>query len=333
MNSITSPELLAQVNPENTELLKEFLDYLRSTQHSEMTVRGYENDIQIAWVWCLQYNGNKFYVDWSKRNVVAYQNWLLNNNENSPARIRRLKAALSSLGNYVENILDDEYPNYRNIINKIESPALQPVRTKTVLEDAQVEDLLAKLLEAEQYEKACIVALAMFSGRRKSELVRFRVSDFDDDHLVCDGALYKSDPIKTKGMSGGKYIHCYVLAKDFRPYLDKWMEYRKEHNIDSEWLFFDHLNPSEQLAVSTLNSWAKQFSRILDVDFYWHSCRHRYTTYLVRAGLPDSVIAEIVGWADVSLVGVYTDIDADEQIGMWFKDGEIAAPEKGLNLG
>lgn len=51
MNSLTTPELLEQVNPENKELLQEFLDYLRSTQRSEGTIRGYENDIQIAIVW------------------------------------------------------------------------------------------------------------------------------------------------------------------------------------------------------------------------------------------------------------------------------------------
>ena len=35
MNSITSPELLAQVNPENTQLLEDFKDYLRSVQRSK----------------------------------------------------------------------------------------------------------------------------------------------------------------------------------------------------------------------------------------------------------------------------------------------------------
>ena len=94
MNAITSPELISRINPQNMQLLADFLDYLRSIQRSDTTIAGYGNDIQIAWVWCLQNNNNKFFVDWTKRNIVAYQNWLLNNNENSPARIRRLKAAL-----------------------------------------------------------------------------------------------------------------------------------------------------------------------------------------------------------------------------------------------
>ena len=292
-NDITSPELLNQINPHNKELLNDFLDYLRSVQRSETTIAGYENDLQIAFVWCLQHNDNKFFVDWTKRNIIAYQNWLLNENGNSPARIRRLKAALSSLSNYIEAVLDDEFPGFRNIINKVESPVNRPVREKTVWEDEELEDLLAKLTERKEYEKACMLALAIYSGRRKAELCRFKVSDFDDANLVCDGALYKSSPIKTKGRGGGKFINCYTLAKKFRPYLDAWMNERQRLNIQSEWLFPAIDDPGKQITIATLNSWANSFSRLTGRDFYFHSLRHAFTTSLVRAGIPDNVITQI----------------------------------------
>lgn len=328
MNSITSDELLSQVNPKNKELLKDFLDYLRSVKRSETTIEGYESDIKIAWVWNLQYNDNKFFVDWTKRNVVSFQNWLINNNENSPARIRRLKASLSSLSNYIENVLDDEFPTFRNIINRIESPVNQPAREKVVWEDSELENLLSKLCEQKDYEKACFLALAMYSGRRKSELCRFKVSDFDDSRLVCDGALYKSAPIKTKGRGGGKIIPCYTLAKNFKPYFELWMTQRKDWGIESEWLFPKLRLPQEHVSISTINSWANTLSRISGRDFYVHSLRHFHTTSLARAGIPDSVITQIVGWESADMCKVYTDIDADEQIAMYFKDGEIAIPEK-----
>lgn len=327
-NDITSQELLAQVNPQNKELLSDFLSYLKSVQRSEMTIRGYENDIQIAWVWGLKNNGNKPFVEWTKRNIIAYQNWLLDENKNSPARIRRLKAALSSLSNYIESVLDDEFPNFRNIINKVESPVNRPVREKTVWEDEALEKLLTTLMEQEEYEKACMLALAIYSGRRKAELCRFRVSDFNDANLVCDGALYKSAPIKTKGRGGGKYINCYTLAKKFKPYFDAWMSAREQLGIQSEWLFTSPSDMSEQIGVGTLNSWANTFSRMTGRDFYFHSLRHAFTTSLVRAGIPDNVITQIVGWESADMCKVYTDIDADEQIGMYFKNGDISTPEK-----
>lgn len=147
MNSITSPELLSKINPDNISLMRDFLDYLRTIGRSDKTISSYENDLQIAFVWCLQNNDNKPFPQWTKRNVISFQYWLMNTNENSPARVRRLKASLSSLSNYIEVVLDDEYPDFRNIINKVSNPPLQAVRDKTVWEAEEIEALLAQLVE------------------------------------------------------------------------------------------------------------------------------------------------------------------------------------------
>lgn len=328
MNSITSPELWAQVCPENKQLLSDFLDYMRSIQRSETTIHGYNNDIQIAFVWCLQHNNNAYFVHWTKRNIVAYQNWLLKNNENSPARIRRLKAALSSLSNYICNVLDDEYPNFKNIINKVENPVNRPVREKTVWEDEELENLLDILVKKKKFEQACYLALGMYSGRRKAELCIFKVSDFDEDKLVCDGALYKSAPLKTKGRGLGKYINCYTLAKKFKPYFDMWMEERQKLGIESEWLFPNKSKPNEPMQISTANSFANTYSRLSGKEAYLHSLRHYFTTSLSKAGIPDGVIQSIVNWESGDMVRLYKDIDADEEIGMYFKDGDISTPDK-----
>ena len=331
MNNLTSPELLAQVNPDNMRLKNDFLDYLRSVQRSPGTIAGYSNDLDIFFVWVLQNARNKPFVNITKRDIVAYQGWLINSNENSSSRVRRLKAAISSLSNYCENILSDDEPefqNFRSIVRKIENPALQPVREKTIWEDAALEDLLNQLVERKAFDKACYLALAMYSGRRKSELCRFRVSDFDDSRLVCGGALYKSAPIKTKGKSGGKYIPCYTLAKKFRPYLKMWLDERARLGIESQWLFPAKDNPAEQMGISTVNSWAETFTRLSGRDFYAHSLRHYFTTSLARAGIPDGVIQSIVAWESSDMVRLYTDIDADEQIGMYFSNGDISVPDK-----
>lgn len=328
-NSITSPELLAQVNPENTALASDFIDYLKSTKKSQTTIAVYKNDLEIAFVWGLKFNNNKQFTDWTKREIVRFQNWLINDNGNGSARVRRIKATLSSLSNYIENILDDDYPNFRNIINKIENPVAQTVREKTVLTDEQVETALRLLVERKDYDKACMLALAACSGRRKAELVRFRVDDFKDENLVCDGALYKtSEPMKTKGRGEGKFIYCYTLAKKFKPYLDMWMEERKRRGIESEWLFPLSGDMTKQMDSDTLNSWARTIGSLINVDYYWHAMRHMFVTNLVRAGLPDGVIQEIVGWTSADMVRIYTDMDSEEQIGMWFKDGDICADKK-----
>lgn len=328
INSITSPELLAQVNPQNIQLMNDFLDYLQSISRSQGTIDQYRNDLNIAFVWNLQFNGNKFFVDWTKRNVVAYQNWLMNTNGNSPARVRRAKATLSSMSNFISNILDDEFPTFRNVITKVESPVNQPVREKTIITSDQAEYLLNTLTEKKQYDRACAFALALYSGRRKAEIPRFRLSDFTPDRLVCGGSLYQTGKIKTKGRGvQGKQLECFCLAKQFQPYLDRWLEYRKEHGIESEWLFPTKANPNEHIEVPTMNTWAAAFSRLLGIDFYWHAVRHATVTNFKRAGIPDTVIQTYIGWSDISMVPVYSDLDASEQLGMYFTADGIVVPD------
>ena len=326
-NDITSPELLSQVNPDNMRLKQDFISYLQTVQRSPKTIAGYSNDLDIFWVWNLQHNNNKFFPKISKRDYAAFQHWLINDNGNSPSRVRRLNPALSTLSIGGDYSLDDEAAlrGVRSTVRKIENPVLQQVRKKTIWEDETLDKLLDSLSESGQHKKACALALAMCSGRRKSELCRFRVDDFKDDNLVCGGALYKtSEPIQTKGFGLGKYIYCYTLAKKFRPYLDAWMAEREASGIQSEWLLPSAQNPSEQMGETTLNSWANTFSRMTGEDFYWHSLRHYFTTHLAKLGLPDNVIQDIVGWESADMVRVYKDISAEEQISQYFdENGEV----------
>lgn len=329
--SLTSPEKLAIVNPENMRLKEDFLEYLKSLRRSSGTIAGYDNDLNIIFTYIMDRLGNKDFRKLTKRDIISIQNWLVSNG-NSPARIRRIKSAISSLSNYCENILSDDdpdYEGYRAVVRRIENPPLQPVREKTVWGDSELENLLCVLLQKGKYEMACFVSLGMYGGRRKSELCRFRVSDFDDSRLVCDGALYKSNPILTKG---GKMLECYTLAHKFKPYLDLWMDYRSDHGIESEWLFPDRTDPSSHLQVSTVNSWANTLSVITGRDFYFHALRHFYCTALIRAGIPDSVIVDIVGWSSSEMLKIYDDSPKDDKLGMYFtKDGIVTPQQKSFS--
>lgn len=326
MNKITSDEKTRLINKSNLRLKDDFLIYLKSIRRSSGTISGYDNDLLIFFTYIMENLDNKDFQRITKRDIVGFQNWLISNG-NSSARIRRVKSAISSLSNYCENILADEEPEfdgYRSIVRKIENPPLQSVMDKTVWEDAELESLLDKLVERKQYEKACFVALGMYGGRRKSELCRFKVSDFSEDKLLFGGALYKSAPILTKG---NKMLECYTLAKRFRPYLDLWMNERNELGIESEWLFPDRSNPSEHIGIPTVNSWANTCSRITGKDFYMHSLRHYFVTALSKAGIPDNVVVQILGWSSSEMFNVYNDSSKDEQISQYFADGDIRIPE------
>lgn len=326
-NKITSDEKISKINKENIELMEDWLEYLRSIDRAKGTISSYKSDMEIFFCWNLEFNKNKFFVDLTKREISKFQSHAINEWKWSPKRTRRVKSTLSSISNFIESILDDDYEGYRPIIRKIENPADVSVREKTVFSDEKLQELLDALVENKQYMKSCLLALAMFGGRRKAELPRFKVSYFDEENIIY-GSLYKTpEKVTTKGRgSRGKLLDLYTLKNPFKPYLDLWLEERNKLGIESIWLFpkkVDNEYINEQIEISTLDSWADTFSRIIKEDFYWHSLRHYFTTTLSKSGLPDSVIQEIVGWNTLDMVSLYCDTTTDETLSKYFDEGGI----------
>ena len=329
-NIITSPEKMKQVNQENLELEQDFLEYLTATDKSKNTIAQYTNNLHIIWCWSLDYNKNKAFTEFTKREITKFQNHALNVWGWSSRRLRTVKATARSLENYIENMLDDEFPDYRAIWNKIENPVNEPVREKSVFTMDELQPLLNYLVENKKYKRACILALAMYSGRRKAELCRFKVSYFDDSNLICGGSLYQTpEKMVTKGHgSKGKLLTVYTLAKPFKPYFDLWMEERKELGIESEWLFPSADDPNDHMDFSTINNMYDSFSKFLGKPFYAHALRHSFTTYLLEQNLPESVVQKVLGWSTIDLVSVYDDRSDDNLLEQYFGDGGIKQTEK-----
>ena len=114
-NYITSDEKLKKVNPENTQLESDFLDYLVSTDRAASTLKQYKAILHVFWCWNLDFNNNIPVTDLTKRQISRFQNHALNKWGWSPRRIRMVKSVCRSLENYILNILDDDYPNYKKI--------------------------------------------------------------------------------------------------------------------------------------------------------------------------------------------------------------------------
>ena len=321
-NNITSPELIAKINPKNTELMNDFLDYLVSVDRSPNSINGYHHDLLIFFCWNLENNDNKYFIELTKREIAKFQKHAMTEWQWSSNRLSRVKSVLSSLSNYIENILDDEIEDFRPIIRKVESPVKQPVREKTIITDQEVDDVLTRLVNDKKYQTACTFALAAFGGARKSELLRYKVAYFDDANIMQDAALYRTpEQIQTKGRgSTGKMLTKYTLL-DFKKYYDLWMNERREKSLlDNEYLFIN--SNGETMQISTLDSYAKTISNYLGKPFYYHSLRHQLCSRLFRLGLPSDIIQEYFGWSSAEMLGVYNDNDASDSFGKFFtKDG------------
>lgn len=313
---------------ENKELLDEFLEYLQAVGKSKNTIYSYKKDTEIFFSWNLRKNKNKVFYDINKKDIMRYQNYLLTDLQHSPNRVRRLKSTLSSISNYIENILDEEYPEFRNIINKVEHPAPQLVREKLLLTDEQVDYLLAYLVEHEMYQHACVFSLGISSGSRKAELLRFKESYFTDSNIIY-GSLYKTpEKIKTKGRGRGKFIYKYTLVSKFKPYFDLWIKEKKRLNIEGDELFWSNYggiwSPAD---ITLLDSYSITFSKILGINFYWHSVRNYHCTNLCRNNIPMDIVKDLFGWDSVEMVSLYNLSSVDEELGNYFDENGIKTIE------
>ena len=325
-NKIVTDELWQKVNDKNKELLEEWVDYLYSVDRSEQTIKQYINDLKIFFVYLLNKCKNKFFIEMTKKDISRFQAYMLRELESSSSRIRRMKSAISSMSNYIENMLDEEeeFKDFRNIVNKIEHPVVVRVREHTILEKEDVENILNHLTEQGEYQKACVFALAAFSGSRIGELIQFKESYFKDEYI--DNGLYQTpEKIRGKGFGKvGKPKIAFTLAENFKPYFDKWLKKRKELGVDIDDLFvYKKDNKWLPYSIHGLNGWKKGFSKILGVNFYFHCLRHFYVTSLVKAGYPIDFIKTIVGWSSADMVDIYTDIGVEEKIKNYLEGKEV----------
>jgi len=326
-NNITSEELYNQVSKENKQLVSDCLEWCRAEDKSMETLRVYTSDLRIFFVWNLKNNNNKFFADVDKKDIMKYQNYLMGTLGHSPARIRSLKSALSTLSNYIEVMEDDQYPKFRNIINKIKPPANIKIREKTVLSEDQIKLVLDTLVAEDKLDMACCFALAAASGARKSELLRFKVSHFTKENIIF-GSLYKTpEKIKTKGRGKlGKPLNKYVIVNEFQQYFDLWIEKRNKFYTGEE--IFVNLETKKPVQISTLNSWAKYITKILNTSFYFHSLRHFFCSKLKQNDIPDELIKEIIGWENLEMISVYNDNNVSDDFVKYFNESGIIKKEK-----
>ena len=199
-NNIVTQDLWEQVNEENKELVDDFIEYKESADKSPKTIYQYYNALKIFFVWNLQNNKNVCFANVRKKDLIKFSNYLIKELKSSPKRRSFMKSTLSSFSNYIEDVLsddDDRFENFRNLTKVIEITNNETIRKKTVITEEKFEYCLEQMVSDKKYQLACFFALAGYSGARKSELLRFKVCDFDN--LVFNDMMYKTqEPIKTK---------------------------------------------------------------------------------------------------------------------------------------
>ena len=310
---ITSPELTAQINKDNIKLMERFLKNF-ATKRSPKSVTVYRSNLTMFLTWNLLYNENKLFTNIRKIEIADFFDFCVSELRWNANRYHQCHSSLSSFSAWIENYFDEDYPQFRNLLPKIEKPSKEAIRDKTVLKEEDIDKILAVLEDENRIQEQCLLALAISCGARVSELAQFTLSLINEENVVFDGLfLETTEKIRTKG-SGvqGKMLKKYILKDMFLPYYHKWLEEREEimkkANQDHDFLFITKDgNPAN---ADRLRDWIGTWEDIVGQPTYPHSLRHYQISLLKRLEIDDDLIVYLTGWAEGTghtMISIYND--------------------------
>lgn len=310
---ITSPELTAQINKDNIKLMERFLKNF-ATKRSPKSVTVYRSNLIIFLTWNLLYNENKLFTDIRKIEYADFFDFCVSELRWNANRYHQCHSSLSSFSAWIENYFDEDYPQFRNLLPKIEKPSKEAIREKTILKEEDINKIFSILEEENRTQEQCLLALAISCGARVSELAQFTLSLIDEENTVFDGLfLETTEKIRTKG-SGvqGKMLKKYILKDMFLPYYHKWLAERdeiiKKTNQDHDFIFIT--KDGSPANADRLRDWISTWGDIVEQPIYPHSLRHYQISLLKRLEIDDDLIVYLTGWAEGTghtMISIYND--------------------------
>ena len=312
---ITSDELVKNINPKNIELFERFLKNF-ATRRSPRSVKAYRSNYKIFLCWNETYNDNKFFVDLKKYELMDFFDFAVTDMKWSPNRYAQVWSSLSSLSDWIENVYDEKYPNFKNLVKHIEKMPKENVRKKSVFTKPELDVLMNWLGDNGYIQEQCVLALIMASGTRVSEIVRFKTTFIDYNNTAFDDLfLETTEEMQVKGRGvNGKHILRYLIKDFFVPFYDKWLPIREEimkkNGKEHDYIFITSTGDPAQ--VSTLRSWMRKWDDHLDKHWYPHAGRHFWTSYLLGIGLEAQLVQELQSWTSDTMVKIYNDNTAKD---------------------
>lgn len=308
----------AEVNEWNRFILDDFLS--NSTELSPKSLKAYHSNLRIFFIWVKDNLNNKQLTDIKSLEYKRYQNWLVNR-DCSSADVCNKRAAISSLNNYVELYYGDEFPMFRNFINKsIKRPPPSFVHEKEPLTKAEFNHLIAVLEERGEWQKIAYLKFTLETGCRRAEsaqitkdlvnaepIVKERsVVDDDGNESIVKIVQYRTPLIRCKGKGKTGKQRRLVFGQESMDAFKKWLDVRGDDACPAMFVT-KHRGEICVAQPETFNSWAtKTFTPIVGRRFHPHLLREsRATQAVVEEGKNITAVQKLLGHESSETTQIY----------------------------
>lgn len=286
-------EMWKEVNEDYRNLVEEFISV---QSHSPQTKKQYTSSLrQFGWFTHRILNNKKFYK-LTKRDFLRYLSYLRDDRQMSSSSIGFRKSAVSSLCNYIENVVaedSEEYANFKSFTRGLPAIPKNTVYKKEVITYEEYLEMMDVLEVDENYLGKAWLATAFLVGSRRSEIIQFKTEMLDYE-IPKDKNYFMSHVVRGKGSSqDGKPLE-FMIPLEVLEHWQKWVDIR---GYDSEFLFTTTYNGEPQ-AMSP--SWANYFcsevltnilGRRINVHIFKNSC----ITYHLNNNVPIEIVSRFIG--------------------------------------
>jgi integrase len=246
-------EMLKEIRPEHLSLMNEYLE-ISSGSLSKQSVSQYRSALGQFFWWVHIALNDKPLHNISKRDFMRYLSYLSNRGMSSSGQALK-KGAVSSLNNYIENVVADDDPTYktfRNFTRGLPSIPRNQVYNKVKITKDEYDLLISTLLADENYLGAAWVATGFYVGARRSEIPQFK-SEITTYPVPENQSYIMSHIVRLKGRGLDGKQEPYMVSTDALEYIKLWLEKR---GYDHEYIFTIKYN-GEIRPMSP--SWADDF--------------------------------------------------------------------------
>lgn len=285
-NKTFTAEKWEKVNPENKQILDDFLLEFRAQKKSPRTIEGYRQDLRIILVHILEKHNNKSLLEMTKKDFRNVSLWLSegmggtesDNQGRSNSRVNRMKSALNSMLSFCED--DDSYDYDQNLAKKVKGLPRERVKNAEEGFFFSFNEFIAvrqRLIDEGDLQTAALWSLAFDSGARRGELAQVEKAGFYDEKNHWTNVV--------RGKRGKQFPLVYL--DDTREIVLRWLDQRGEDEIPLLWTVGIDENKraaEADLLYSRIIKCSKILSEVRgeSAEIFPHSIRHSRAECLSR---------------------------------------------------
>ncbi|MGY4690033.1 tyrosine-type recombinase/integrase [Salibacterium sp. K-3] len=272
------------------EFLNEFTSYLQQQAKSNITIKGYRQDIKKYFEWFHNSYGKEC-KSLYRENVLEYVSFLKNIKRQNAKTINRKISSLSKFNVFlIETNTQSDIVVDKSDMLKVQTSYASPTKVTEV----EVKQFLQNVLESSNKRNYAIVVLMAYTGLRISEALTIKLDDFNLQTGECIIRNGKGD--KQRAVLFNSKVT--LALKQYLKIRDKYVT--AEH---SPFLFLS--KKRDRLDRTVVNRIFKHFSDSVTP----HQLRHFFCSNGIEKGLSIHEVANQAGHSNVHTTLLYTNPD------------------------